>query len=103
MKLIVLALVLFGALGWMGWVVLGNFLQVDRQQVPKQWSEEFSRQNQLRYPSVPQFRGDHPLFTSPQYTGLRTFVTLPVLAGATGKENPFAPPAFAGATTTPAE
>lgn len=101
-KVISLTAVLLATFGLIGWLVYTNFVQVDTGPVPPQWQADFSRTSQVQYPPVPSVDANHPVFTSPQFTGLRAFVQLPVTAGAMGRDNPFRPISYFVGTATPA-
>lgn len=101
-KVAVLVSILLIALGGMGYVVLTNFVRVNRGPVPVEWAAELTSASRAQFPPVPVLTTDHPVFGRPQFTERRLPVNLPVEVGPVGRENPFVPPSRPSATTTAA-
>jgi len=99
-KVIALSAVLLVAWGIMGWVVYTNFVRVNTDPVPSQWQEDYLRASQQQYPPVPSLPSKYPIFESVQFTSLKSFVHLPVEAGAVGRDNPFKVIPYFTASTT---
>lgn len=99
-KLISLILVLVLTIGTIGWLLYSNVVSTETAAVPTEWQQEFSDSAQVQYPPPPQFNPEPPVFSSRQFTGLRQVVPLPVVAGLTGRSNPFDPFPYTGTSTS---
>lgn len=100
-KFFTLMVVLGVALSAIGYLVYANFVRVSTAPPAAEWEAEFTRAARNRYPPAPPVNPVHPVFSSPQFLRLKSFVQLPVTAGEIGRENPFAIIPYLGETTTP--
>ncbi len=99
-KVIALVAILLVSLVGMGWLVLTNFVKGKWDPIPTQWTRELQETSRVQFAPVPVLEPNPAIFDRPEFTRRRLPVRLPVEAGAIGRENPFAPPAFLAATTT---
>ncbi len=99
-KLAGLTVTFVAVLAAIGFVAYTNFVNVSTAPPTPEWVAEISRTARDRYPPVPPVNPNHPLFASPQFLRLKGFAPLPVVAGAVGRENPFAVIPYLGTATT---
>lgn len=88
-KTAILVVVSIIILGTIIYLVVDNFLTAEKGQIPSEWSKTFRSMSDVTLPEVPDLKSGSQMLQDPKYVGLKKIVDLPIMAGQTGRENPF--------------